>query len=331
MSFQNANQQPRSVWRSGQPPITTACKTCYRCGGGGHIFRDCPHKNISPIAITREIGDIVFLKENAQSLQQGSEGAAGHPVIILDRTDDYQHFIVTTVSAYSSGPHNNYLPPWQKLNHRNKQPNGFRAFEGSERPNRKCQHLRLADNMKWPKPETSWVYINSPLLVPGTDLDRYDRVGLLVQLHMDPNSLKNLLRDMSKYPEFRAKKTELAMKVAQVPRVRAPLKELTNAQPKTLSGNVPQGTTKSWASIAKNGSRANITGNTVVKVPAPKAQSTDRSTPIANPIVKEPPMWSIIATEPRPKPRPKPASLTSSHLFLGQSSTKSRKQLAMMR
>ncbi|KAJ8119897.1 hypothetical protein ONZ43_g3255 [Nemania bipapillata] len=131
------------------------------------------------------LGDIAFLKpeimfseaENRELLQTGRvhSNATCHPVIILDRSDDGQHYIVTTVSAYSSSEANNFLPPWAQRAHSQKDVNSFRAFEGSAKPNNNFQHLRLADNQKWPKVETSWVYIRRLYLVPLSTLVNYNK------------------------------------------------------------------------------------------------------------------------------------------------------------
>ncbi|KAI1322795.1 hypothetical protein F5Y16DRAFT_385456 [Xylariaceae sp. FL0255] len=68
-----------------------------------------------------QVGEIAFLKnvdyfnnEEYQLINNGSiyVGACNHPVIILAKSDDRQSYVVTTVSAYGSGPDNDYKAPW---------------------------------------------------------------------------------------------------------------------------------------------------------------------------------------------------------------------------
>ncbi|KAI2627154.1 hypothetical protein GGS21DRAFT_255947 [Xylaria nigripes] len=167
-------------------------------------------------------GDIAFLKsqvdftqvERAQLLDNGHlpPRATGHPVIILDRSNNSLDFLVTTVSAYSSSSYNNYLPPWQQDAHKRKNINGFRAFQGSARPNDNFPHLRLQGNKVWPKPETSWVYIHQSFIVPASTLINYTKSRC--QLQMAPESLKDLVSHMeSKSRIFRDQQTKLHWKI----------------------------------------------------------------------------------------------------------------------
>ncbi|KAI0872603.1 hypothetical protein GGS24DRAFT_502664 [Hypoxylon argillaceum] len=164
------------------------------------------------------LGDIAFLKaasgftqtERIELLDTNRvhSSATCHPVIILDRSDDSEYYIVTTVSAYSSSEADNYLPPWKQAAHRRKDINSFRAFEGSATPNNGHQHLRLADNKRWPKVETSWVYIQRPYLVPVSTLIHYNKCQC--RLRMDPESLQDLLGHMkAKSWAFRKLETEI--------------------------------------------------------------------------------------------------------------------------
>ncbi|KAI8946469.1 hypothetical protein F4801DRAFT_596452 [Xylaria longipes] len=168
-----------------------------------------------------QLGDIAFLKwadsfsqsERTELLESRRVHAAatGHPVIILARSNDSRYYIVTTVSAYSSGEYNNYLPPWKQNAHERKHIDGFRAFEGSARPNNKFEPLRLADDKQWPKVETSWVYIHHPCLVPATTLINYTKSRS--QLRMEPTSLQDLLGHMeAKCWKFREQKAEIMAK-----------------------------------------------------------------------------------------------------------------------
>ena len=120
------------------------------------------------------VGDVAFLRPSTQfsesdyaaliTPQRGQRcgylnpSATGHPVIILAATSS--HVVVTTVSAYGSGRENGFLAPWRQQCHRQKRPEDFRSFVGCEafgsRP-----LLRLEPGMAWPKPKTSWVYIQS--------------------------------------------------------------------------------------------------------------------------------------------------------------------------
>ncbi|KAI0429326.1 hypothetical protein F5Y09DRAFT_356987 [Xylaria sp. FL1042] len=161
-------------------------------------------------------GDIAFLKQaerfsdtEREALLESrrvQKNATGHPVIILGRSDDSQGYIVTTVSAYTSGDHNNYLPPWKQEKHKGKDISGFRAFEGSVKPNNNFQHLYLEDGKTWPKPRTSWVYIHYRSTVPASALINYDKTKS--QLRMTPESLQDLLDHMqAKSKDFRGRET----------------------------------------------------------------------------------------------------------------------------
>ncbi|KAJ2972019.1 hypothetical protein NUW58_g9271 [Xylaria curta] len=190
---------------------------------------------VGPIPMPRwQHGDIAFLKradqfsqvERAEFLDSRriQVGATGHPVIILDRSNDLRYYLITAVSAYSSSEFNNYLPPWKQSAHRRKNVNGFRAFEGSAKPNNKHQHLRLADDKQWPKVEASWVYIYRPYVVPASTLISYTKSKS--QLHMEPESLQDLLGHMkAKSWRFRKQKKEISTRVAPKPAAR---KYLTN-------------------------------------------------------------------------------------------------------
>ncbi|KAI0594701.1 hypothetical protein F4775DRAFT_605987 [Biscogniauxia sp. FL1348] len=117
-----------------------------------------------------------------------------HPVIILAHSEDYEHYLVTTISAYGSNQSNGYVPPWRQRWHQKKYVDGFRAFEGSERPNKKFPLLRLADGKYCPKIRTSWVYIHHTFVVPATTLKIFDKSPY--RLRMAPESLTDLLEQM---------------------------------------------------------------------------------------------------------------------------------------
>ncbi|KAL2256996.1 hypothetical protein VTK26DRAFT_789 [Humicola hyalothermophila] len=116
-------------------------------------------------------------------------GATGHPVIILAGTRT--HVVATTVSAYGSGPENGYLAPWKQRRHQDKEPEDFRSFSGSERPNGR-PFLRLEPGMSWPKRRTSWVNIQSVFVVPRTVLARFTRSR--EDLRVQSESLEDLRR-----------------------------------------------------------------------------------------------------------------------------------------
>ncbi|KAI1843028.1 hypothetical protein JX266_010717 [Neoarthrinium moseri] len=101
--------------------------------------------------------------------------ALGNPVIILSRkSDDATHAVVISVSAYGSGYYNNYLPPWKQTCHSGKRQNDFRAFDGSECPNERST-LYLENGDLLPKPQASWVYIQTPFVVPITTLGKFNK------------------------------------------------------------------------------------------------------------------------------------------------------------
>ncbi|GAP87093.1 hypothetical protein SAMD00023353_2500400 [Rosellinia necatrix] len=199
-----------------------------------------------------EIGDIAFLKrasefkehERVEFLQTDRihTNATGHPVIILDRSKDCQYYIVETVSAYSSDEYNNYQPPWQQKAHSRKDVNGFRAFEGSVRPNENHDYLRLADNAVWPKTNTSWVYMYHPYLVPASVLINYNKTA--DQLRMAPDSLQDLLQHLdAKCRAFRKQKIEIS-EMCAIP-IQSPAKSIQENWRRTDKENhrVPSVTT----------------------------------------------------------------------------------------
>ncbi|KAK4134492.1 hypothetical protein BT67DRAFT_455856 [Trichocladium antarcticum] len=153
-------------------------------------------------------GDIAFLLPAGQyspsdrlALLKGhgkghlDEKATGHPIIILCRlSEKSDHVLATTVSAYSSGPGNNFLAPWKQTYHRSKNPLDFLSFEGSERVNNKIPALHL-EGGSWAKPKTSWVYSQSIFVVPVSVLCRYNK-ACGKQLRVRPDSLDFLRRHM---------------------------------------------------------------------------------------------------------------------------------------
>ncbi|KAI1472897.1 uncharacterized protein F4812DRAFT_464908 [Daldinia caldariorum] len=126
--------------------------------------------------------------------------ASGHPVIVLEKSKDSSHYLVTTISAYGSGSFNDYLPPWKQAVHRYKDRSAFRAFQGSVRPNCHRKYLELEGNAALPKPETSWVYARSAFVVPSSTLKKFNKVEKGTRLAKE--SLMDLLDHFRENPQF---------------------------------------------------------------------------------------------------------------------------------
>ncbi|KAK5654282.1 hypothetical protein OQA88_7459 [Cercophora sp. LCS_1] len=126
-------------------------------------------------------------------------GATGHPVIVVSRPSPTStHVAITPVSAYSSSADNNFLAPWKQWCHRFKNPLDFRSFEGTElAPSTPYRSLTLLDDKSMPKPEASWVYLQSVWVVPVTVLKGFtkSRQGLL---RVSPDSMKSLRESMGR-------------------------------------------------------------------------------------------------------------------------------------
>ncbi|KAI4600463.1 hypothetical protein KJ359_000818 [Pestalotiopsis sp. 9143b] len=120
--------------------------------------------------------------------------ATCHPVVVLRYRPNATHAVVTTISAYSSGDFNNNRAPWKQHCHRSKEPNEFRAFVGSERPNQKRAHLALQGGKMMPKPKVSWVHVRTAFVVPITTLGWYNKSG--TTLHLTEGSLEDLRNHM---------------------------------------------------------------------------------------------------------------------------------------
>ncbi|KAI8959330.1 hypothetical protein F5Y11DRAFT_350593 [Daldinia sp. FL1419] len=151
-------------------------------------------------------GSIAYLKHHSELSDElyhtlivsgyVNQAATGHPVIILERSEDCRFYLVTTISAYSSGPFNNYLPPWKQFYHRRKHRGSFRAFIGSARPDRRRPYLQLEGGATLPKPQTSWVYTRNPFVVPSSALRIFDKVQGVLEgtvARMTRSSLEDLL------------------------------------------------------------------------------------------------------------------------------------------
>lgn len=155
---------------------------------------------------TWQDGEIAFLKSSEYFLPKDYQDliasghlhpkATGHPVIILKAGPG--RAIVTTVTAFNSGPENNFLPPWRKRAHQEKHLDDYHAFIGTKLPpNSPNAHLKLSDSgAKMNKPRASWVYIKHLFTVPYTVLLRWDKVPQ--QLRVSAESLAQLRADIER-------------------------------------------------------------------------------------------------------------------------------------
>jgi hypothetical protein len=119
-------------------------------------------------------------------------------VIILDIAPGCA--LITTVSAYSSSAANRFLPPWRQFYHRDKNPEDFRSFLGSDVVSEQYPPLRLRPGDRFPKPQTSWVWVQSAWVVPQHLLGRFTKVpghAHGTKLRMLPESLENLCGHMA--------------------------------------------------------------------------------------------------------------------------------------
>lgn len=149
-------------------------------------------------------GDIAFLKSCEYFLPKDQKDliisgylhpkATSHPVIILQAGDS--RAIVTTVTAFNSGPQTNFRPPWRMRYHQEKRLDDFHAFFGTELPpNSRHAHLKLSDSKaKMNKPQASWVYIKHFFTVPYTVLLSWNKVPQ--QLRVSDESLVQLRADI---------------------------------------------------------------------------------------------------------------------------------------
>ncbi|KAH9884098.1 hypothetical protein F4778DRAFT_800436 [Xylariomycetidae sp. FL2044] len=162
------------------------------------------HHHHQPSSQNWRLGDVAFLKHvNSYSqadydtlIQSGylAAGATCHPVVVLEKSPDEKHYLVSTISAYSSGADNGNLAPWNQRYHQAKHRDDFRAFVGSERPGNSRQHLRLEGGKLCPKPKTSWMYIQAVQVVPHTVLGKFDKSP--DQLRMTQESHADLMAHM---------------------------------------------------------------------------------------------------------------------------------------
>ncbi|KAL2290725.1 hypothetical protein FJTKL_14729 [Diaporthe vaccinii] len=155
---------------------------------------------------TWQDGEIAFLKSSEYFLAKDHQHliasghlhvkATGHPVIILKAGPG--RAIVTTITAFNSGPQNNFLPPWRMRAHQEKHLDDYHAFIGTQLPPKSPNaHLKLSDSgAKMNKPRASWVYIKHLYTVPYTVLLRWNKVPQ--QLRVSEESLAQLRADIER-------------------------------------------------------------------------------------------------------------------------------------
>lgn len=151
-------------------------------------------------------GDIAYLKchecfsdgDYRELIASGaiSEGATGHPCIIL-KVLPGPRVVITTISAYGSGDHNNNCAPWIAMRCYSQEKWFFRSFQGSVCGNN-YKPLQLIPGQKMPKPETSWLFIKNVYSVPLSVIGRFTKPRDGQLLKMTPRSLADLQSDIAK-------------------------------------------------------------------------------------------------------------------------------------
>lgn len=210
------------------------------------------------MGIKWKVGHIAFLRkwddwsaedvravDNKDWARSVHVGATGHPVIIL-LCDDKQA-IVTTVSAYRSGAHNNNLAPWKTTTHRRKRQSDFRAFHGSELPNN-SPALQLAGGKHMPKMATSWVYTPFTTIVPITTLIPFDKADSL--LRMTEDSYNDILRHTAQASKFFAAQKRILDEQKMVAPVQ---KSRPNPSPAPPPAHPPMQPNCRWKCLPKKG------------------------------------------------------------------------------
>ncbi|KAI1801285.1 hypothetical protein F4811DRAFT_555991 [Daldinia bambusicola] len=234
-------------------------------------------------------GEIVFFKLHGEFSQAAKKDlihsgyldvkATGHPVIVLEKSEDSSHYLVTTISAYSSGSFNNYLPPWEQVAHRSKYRAAFRAFRGSVRPNTDRKYLELEGNASLPKPKTSWVYARSAFVVPSSTLKKFEKVDGTARLTED--SLMDLLSHLREDPHFRNRWTNpKVVKMLQLKPKRDRL--LGDPKPEVPMTATSPGTKATEKSVSGSEVASQSTSNPTLSpspTPTPTPDSTIRVTP----------------------------------------------------
>ncbi|KAI1480488.1 hypothetical protein F4774DRAFT_408986 [Daldinia eschscholtzii] len=235
-------------------------------------------------------GEIAFLKPHCQFNPAAYKDlidsgylhvkATGHPVIVLGHSEGSSHYVVTTISAYGSGPNNDYLPPWEQAYHRSKDRSAFRAFRGSVRPNPHRRFLELEGSESLPKPKTSWVYAKNAFVVPSSTLKKFDKVNGIPRLTQ--GSLEDLLRHFGESQDFRRRWTD--------PRVikMLGLEPRTPSPPRDAKPEVPTAATRPGINTAPKS--------------IPASEAPPKSTRETNLTVTPRITWSAVVKRPVPKP-----------------------------
>ncbi|KAK3352686.1 hypothetical protein B0T25DRAFT_542551 [Lasiosphaeria hispida] len=215
--------------------------------------------------------------------------ATAHPVIILKRiSPQSQYVLITPISAYSSSKENNYRPPWKQECHKWKAPWDFRSFFPCARYEEKDflgntrahEYLYLDGGRRMPKPEASWLHIQSVYVVPLTVIGNFTKSREV--LRVDPTSLAMLRRDMAQgcntWKESLSRLVEMDKK-AGVP-----------VPPDTLVGivNIAYKEAKSW----RRDSGAGVQSDS----------SDDGSSRAASPVEHKPPTGAVQVVGPPASP-----------------------------
>lgn len=148
-----------------------------------------------------EQGDIAFLSvysiaDRMALIDTGvmDFGATGHPVVILRACSPY--FIITPVSAFGSGEHNDYRAPWKQGFHRSGNKRDFRSIEGCERASSDMPFIKLVQGQTMPKPRASWINTNRAWIVPGSVLEQFSKSPYRIRLA--PQSLADLANHVAR-------------------------------------------------------------------------------------------------------------------------------------
>jgi hypothetical protein len=223
------------------------------------------------------------------------------PVIVLDVAPGCA--LITTVSAYSSNAANRFLPPWRQLYHRDKNPEDFRSFVGSALVSDQRPPLRLRPGDRFPKPRTSWVWIQSAWVVPLHLLGRFTKVpghSRGVKLRMLPESLEELCGHMA------------AVCLAW-PDCQSRLAAARGAGEATLVASLLPAASSSSAAPSSSAASVSARAPASSPSPSPPASSPSPSPPTSSPSPSPPPAaaaaapglsWSAIAASGKRSPAP---------------------------
>lgn len=165
-------------------------------------------------ATTWQEGDIAYLKPHTDfdrlahkeliTSNRMNPGATGHPCVIL-KVLPGDRIVVTTISAYGSGDHNNHAAPWISKRCYSRDQWWFRSFKGSECSNNNLKPLQLIPGQAMPKPKTSWLFIKNVYDVPLSVIGRFTKPRNGKLLKMAPDSLADLRKDIaSRSPYYKS-------------------------------------------------------------------------------------------------------------------------------